>query len=93
MEQIAAGSSDLPAGVVIPLSAGLSGVGAWDSLWQALQKYFSGNVSKGDVLLADCADTLAISGGRLIACVGVSDLVVVEAPDAVLVVDKAKHKM
>ncbi len=90
MEQIASGELNLPAGVVIPLSAGWSDVGAWDSLWQALPKDAVGNASKGDVLLTDCADTLALSGGRLIACVGVSDLVVVETPDAVLVVDKRK---
>jgi len=90
MEQIAAGELNLPAGVVIPLSAGWSDVGAWDSLWQTLPKDTVGNASKGDVLLTDCTDTLALSGGRLIACVGVSDLVVVETPDAVLVVDKRK---
>ncbi len=90
MEQIAAGELNLPAGVVIPLAAGWSDVGAWDSLWQALPKDASGNASKGDVLLTDCADILALSDGRLVACVGVSDLVVVETPDAVLVVHKSK---
>ena len=44
-----------------------------------------GNASRGDVLLESCSDTLAISEGRLVACVGVSNLVVVETDDAVLV--------
>jgi len=75
----------LPRGVVIPLQAGWSDVGAWDALWQVLAKDSAGNVAQGDVILHDCANTLALSDGRLIACVGVNDLVVVETPDAILV--------
>lgn len=80
----------LPPGVVIPLSAGWSDVGAWDALWQVLPKDAHGNVFHGDVLLQDCRDTLAFSENRLIACVGVSDLVVVETADAILVAHKDK---
>ncbi|MGC3983270.1 MAG: mannose-1-phosphate guanylyltransferase/mannose-6-phosphate isomerase [Pseudorhodoferax sp.] len=89
MERLAAGGrEDLPAGVVLPLSAGWSDVGAWDALWQVLPKDESGNVKQGDVLLHDSRDTLALSEGRLIACVGVDNLVVVETADAVLVASK-----
>ena len=80
----------LPHGVVIPLSAGWSDVGSWDALWQVLPKDGAGNVLQGDVLLQDCANTLAVSEGRLVACVGVSDLIVVETADAILVVHKDK---
>ena len=94
MERIAAGIADstqgLPPGVVIPLSAGWSDVGAWDALWQVLPKDAAGNVAQGDVLLEDCQNTLALSEGRLVACVGVSDLVVVETADAILVAHKDK---
>jgi mannose-1-phosphate guanylyltransferase/mannose-6-phosphate isomerase len=90
MERIAAGDGSLPAGVVIPLSAGWSDVGAWDALWKVLPKDESGNVVQGDVLLHDCRDTLALSAGRLVACIGVSDLVVVETPDAILISHKDK---
>ena len=90
MERIAAGQPNLPAGAVIPLSAGWSDVGAWDSLWAVLPKDGQGNATQGDVILTDCTDTLALSGGRLVACVGVSDLVVVETPDAILVAHKSK---
>ncbi len=75
----------LPPAVVLPLNAGWSDVGAWDALWQVLPKDASGNVTQGDVLLQDCRNTLALSEGRLVACVGVSDLVVVETADAILV--------
>ena len=97
MERLAAGpargsasSGMLPVGVVIPLRAGWSDVGAWDALWQVLPKDDHGNVAQGDVILQDCHDTLALSDGRLVACVGVRDLVVVETPDAVLVVHKER---
>ncbi|MDO8319215.1 mannose-1-phosphate guanylyltransferase/mannose-6-phosphate isomerase [Rhodoferax sp.] len=94
MERLAANASPnvttLPPGVVLPLIAGWSDVGAWDALWQVLPKDSSGNVSQGDVLLQDCENTLALSEGRLIACVGVSDLVVVETADAILVSHKNK---
>jgi mannose-1-phosphate guanylyltransferase/mannose-6-phosphate isomerase len=92
MERIAGAShttaGNLPPGVVLPLSAGWSDVGAWDALWQVLPKDGRGNVLQGDVLLHNCDNTLALSEGRLIACVGVSDLVVVETADAVLVSHK-----
>ena len=80
----------LPPGVVLPLTAGWSDVGAWDALWQVLPKDSTGNVSQGDVMLQDCQDTLALSEGRLVACIGVSNLVVVETADAILVAHKNK---
>jgi len=90
MERLAGmhATAGLPPGVVLPLSAGWSDVGAWDALWQVLPKDASGNVAQGDVLLQGCENTLALSDGRLVACVGVSDLVVVETADAVLVAHK-----
>ena len=90
MERLAGAQAveGLPQGVVLPLSAGWSDVGAWDALWQILPKDEAGNVSQGRVMLQDCNDTLAYSSGRLLACVGVQSLVVVETPDAVLVVDQ-----
>ena len=96
MERIAAGSdavggaAPLPTGVVLPLSAGWSDVGAWDALWQVLPKDVAGNVAQGDVMMQDTHNTLALSESRLIACVGVSDLIVVETADAILVAHKDK---
>ncbi len=84
------GSQGLPQGVVLPLSAGWSDVGSWEALWKVLPKDAGGNVMQGDVLLQDCADTMAVSEGRLVACVGISDLIVVETADAVLVAHKDK---
>jgi len=86
MERLTTGGAGLPKGVVIPLTAGWSDVGAWDALWKVLPKCGDGNASRGDVLMENCHNTLAVSEGRLVACVGVSDLVVVETDDAILVV-------
>ncbi|MCZ6898031.1 MAG: mannose-1-phosphate guanylyltransferase/mannose-6-phosphate isomerase [Betaproteobacteria bacterium] len=90
MENITTDADSLPTGIVIPFSAGWSDVGAWDSLWQILPKDNKGNVSRGDVLLHDCHGSLVMAENRLVACVGVEDMVVVETPDAVLVAHKDK---
>lgn len=90
MEKIATGTDSLPIGLVTPLSAGWSDVGAWESLWQVLPKDNKGNVSQGDVLLHNCHNSLVMSENRLVACIGMKDVVVVETPDAILVAHKNK---
>ena len=90
MERIANADGTLPPGVVLALSAGWSDVGAWDALWQVLPKDDHGNVAQGDVLMHDTKNTLALSEGRLIACVGVENMIVVETADAILVAHKDK---
>ncbi|RPI44363.1 MAG: mannose-1-phosphate guanylyltransferase/mannose-6-phosphate isomerase, partial [Betaproteobacteria bacterium] len=82
----------LPAGLglVIPLAAGWSDVGAWDALWQLGSKDADNNVLQGDVMAVATHDTLAISHSRLVALVGLEDTVVVETPDAVLVAHKSR---
>jgi mannose-1-phosphate guanylyltransferase/mannose-6-phosphate isomerase len=85
MERLNQGIAGLPQGVVIPLDAGWSDVGSWDSLWAVLDKDASGNTIRGDVMLEGCTNTLAFAQNRLIACVGVNDLIVVETDDAILV--------
>ena len=74
--------------VVIPLDAGWSDVGSWHALWQLGLPDGDGNVLRGDAIVHDCQDTLVHSSGRLVAAVGVKNLVVVETPDAVLVADR-----
>ena len=77
-------------GVVVPLAAGWSDVGAWDAVWAASAKDENGNSSQGDTLLEDTRDSLVIAEGRLVACLGLDDMIVVETPDAVLVARKDK---
>lgn len=77
-------------GCVMPLSAGWSDLGAWDALWDLQERDAQGNALMGDVLAHDCADSLFVSSSRLVAGVGLEQIVVVETPDAVLVADKRR---
>jgi mannose-1-phosphate guanylyltransferase / mannose-6-phosphate isomerase len=77
-----------PEAVVVRLDAGWSDVGAWDALWEIGEKDAAGNVVHGDVHLADTANALVVAQHRLVACVGLDDVVVVETPDAVMVARK-----
>ncbi|GLU30557.1 mannose-1-phosphate guanylyltransferase/mannose-6-phosphate isomerase [Trinickia caryophylli] len=84
------GSADAPfRGVVVPLEAGWSDLGSWDAVWDALAKDGDGNVARGRVVFEGATSTYAHSEGRLVACVGTTDLVVVETADAVLVADRS----
>ncbi|MCC8618399.1 mannose-1-phosphate guanylyltransferase/mannose-6-phosphate isomerase [Xanthomonas vesicatoria] len=70
--------------VVVPLDAGWNDVGSWSSLLDVSEQDAQGNAHHGDVIQLDCRNTYAY-GSRLIAMVGLEDVVVVETPDAVLV--------
>ncbi len=89
MERLAAEPDTLQA-VVVPLDAGWSDVGAWDALWAIEEKDAAGNATAGDVHLADTRNALVLAQHRLVACVGMEDVVVVETPDAVMVARKDK---
>jgi mannose-1-phosphate guanylyltransferase/mannose-6-phosphate isomerase len=70
---------------MVKLEAGWNDLGAWDAVWSVLPKDENGNAHIGDVLTTNCHNTLVHSSSRLVSLVGVSDLIVVETPDAVLV--------
>jgi len=76
--------------MVVRLDAGWSDVGAWDALWDIEPKNADGNVIHGDVHAADTRNALLIAQHRLLACVGLDDVVVVETADAVMVARKDK---
>jgi mannose-1-phosphate guanylyltransferase/mannose-6-phosphate isomerase len=86
------GDADAPfKGVVVPLEAGWSDLGSWDAVWDAMGKDESGNVASGRVVFEGATATYARSeGGRLVACVGTTNLIVVETDDAVLVADRSR---
>ena len=75
-------------GVVVPLDANWSDVGSWSSLWDIKTKDNNDNVSKGDVFLEDVKNTYTYSSNRLVSVIGVSNLVIVDTQDALLVADK-----
>jgi mannose-1-phosphate guanylyltransferase/mannose-6-phosphate isomerase len=73
---------------VIPLDAQWSDLGAWNSLWEHADKDADQNVIVGDVNCIDVKNSYIRSGSRLVAAIGVQDVVIVETADAVLVADK-----
>ena len=89
MERIAAqagAGSALPPGVVLPLSAGWSDVGAWDALPDVAETDEAGNVTMGDVVAIDCTDSILMGHDkRVLAAVGLRNIVVVDTEDALLV--------
>jgi GDPmannose 4,6-dehydratase len=75
---------------VVPLDVGWSDVGAWDALWEAIDRDADGNAVKGDVWMEDSHGNLVIAEHGLVACLGCEDMVVVETADAVLIAPKAR---
>ena len=65
---------------VVELDASWSDVGAWSSLWESGSRDVAGNVVSGDVYVHDTRDALLISQHRLLAVVGLDDIIVVETP-------------
>jgi mannose-1-phosphate guanylyltransferase/mannose-6-phosphate isomerase len=73
---------------MVPLDAGWSDLGAWDAVWQVSEHDAKGNASQGDALIQNSSNTLVHATSRLVAAVGLDNVVVVETPDAVLVADR-----
>jgi len=74
--------------VVVPMDARWNDVGSWSSLWDVSPKDCNGNAIRGDVLTHNTKDSYVYTQNKLVATVGVEDLVVVETKDAVLVAKK-----
>ncbi len=74
--------------VVVPLDAGWSDVGSWPALWEITHQDHHGNVVQGDVLTEGTTNSYLRSEDRLLAVVGLDNVVVVETADAVLVCHK-----
>jgi len=80
---------------MVPLDAGWNDLGAWDAVWQVNKdghQDAQGNVVQGDALLADTSNTFIHASSRLVGAVGVSNLIVVETADAVLVADRSQSQ-
>lgn len=75
---------------MVPLNAGWSDLGAWDAVWNVSPKEKDGNALKGDVLITESRNSLVHASSRLVALVGVENLVVIETADAVLVADRSR---
>lgn len=71
--------------LLIPGDFGWSDVGSWDALWEVSEKDDSGNACRGPVIAVETGDSLVYSPKKLVALVGVRDLIVVETEDALLI--------
>ena len=74
--------------MMVPLDAGWSDVGSWSALYDISSKDGLGNATSGDTILEGCRNSLVSSESRLVAAVGLDDVVVVETKDSVLVASK-----
>ena len=76
--------------LVVPIDVGWSDVGSWAALTHISRQDAHGNAHRGDVLAIDTHNTLAWSERRLIALIGLDDLVVVDTDDALLVAHRER---
>ena len=78
------------AAVVVSIDAGWSDIGSWSSLWDISEKDKNGNAFIGDVMLHETRNSFVRTDNKLVAAVGVDDLVIVSTKDVLLVAHKDK---
>ena len=78
--------------LVIPGNFGWSDLGSWDALWDVSGRDENGNALRGNFVGIDARDCLVHSPGKLVALVGVSDLLVVETDDALLICRRGRSQ-
>jgi len=74
--------------VVVSMDAGWSDIGSWSSLWGISEKDGDGNSTHGDVILHNTHNSYVKTDERLVAAIGVNDLVIVSTKDALMVAHK-----
>ena len=87
MEKVCGAETEFQTALV-SLDAGWSDVGSWSAVWQTTEKSPGENVFKGDVVAEDTRESIVLAGHKLVATLGVSNLLVIETADAVLVGDR-----
>jgi mannose-1-phosphate guanylyltransferase len=78
--------------LVVPGDFDWSDLGSWDALWEVSGKDGNGNVARGDFVGIDAGDCLVHSPGKLVALVGIRDLLVVETDDALLICRRGRSQ-
>ena len=79
-------------GTVLPLKANWTDIGSWNAVWKISKKDESNNFVKGNVVAKNSHNCYLRSEKRLIAALGVKDLIVIETSDAILVADKSQSQ-
>ena len=80
-------SSDV---AVVPCDIGWSDIGSWTAIGNLTAADAEGNRIEGEVLLHDVSNCYIQSRDRLVGAVGVDNLVIIDTPDALLVVDRSR---
>ncbi|MEZ9310214.1 mannose-1-phosphate guanylyltransferase/mannose-6-phosphate isomerase [Vibrio sp. 10N.286.49.F3] len=75
---------------VIPMDVGWNDIGSWSAIWDVSEKDQHNNVIEGDVLTVDAQHNYIHAENKLVATVGVDNLIIVETKDAILVANKDK---
>ncbi|MBP2654152.1 MAG: algA [Firmicutes bacterium] len=78
--------------LTIPLQAGWNDIGSWDAVYEVLGKDAAANAVRGDCMTIDCTNTLILGQSRMIAGIGLDDLLVVESDDVILVAKKGESQ-
>ncbi|UHM91435.1 mannose-1-phosphate guanylyltransferase/mannose-6-phosphate isomerase [Rahnella victoriana] len=76
--------------IVVPLDAGWNDVGSWSALWEVNNKNTEGNAVSGDVFTHNATNCYINTDEKLVAAIGVDNLVIVNTKDAVLIIDKSQ---
>ena len=77
-------------GIVVPMDAGWSDVGSWSALWDVSDKDQNQNSYRGDVIMKNTSNCYIYAPNKLVAAVGLDNIVIVDTKDAVLVADKSR---
>lgn len=77
-------------GIVVPMDAGWSDVGSWSALWDVSDKDQNQNSYRGDVIMKNTSNCYIYASNKLVAAVGLDNIVIVDTKDAVLVADKSR---
>ena len=80
-------SSDV---LMVPATFQWSDLGSWTALDEIIEKDEPGNILKGNTIDIGSQNSIVFSGERLIATIGLKDMVVVDTPDATLVTSKER---
>lgn len=78
--------------VVLPLKLYWNDVGSWDAIYDVLDKDVHGNALRGDCISIDSSNSLMLGQSRLIAGIGLDDIMIVETPDVILVAKKGESQ-
>ena len=78
--------------VMLPITAAWNDIGSWDAIYDVLDKDSNGNAVKGDCIPIECSNTLILGHSRLIAGIGLEDILVVETDDVIVVAKKGESQ-